>query len=93
MTIAKRCLVSGRVQGVFYRASTQLKARELGVHGYAKNLADGRVEVLALGDRQSVEALIEWLWQGSSTSHVTSVEVVELTAQDIGQIPSGFATR
>ena len=46
--IARRCFVSGRVQGVFYRASTRQKAVELGCTGYARNLSDGRVEVLAV---------------------------------------------
>ncbi|MFL6576710.1 MAG: acylphosphatase, partial [Povalibacter sp.] len=45
--VARRCFVSGRVQGVYYRASARQKAIELGVSGYASNLEDGRVEVLA----------------------------------------------
>ena len=52
--IARRCLVAGRVQGVFYRASTRARAESLGVTGYARNLADGRVEVLACGEPQAV---------------------------------------
>jgi len=63
------------VQGVYYRASAARRARELGVHGYARNLADGRVEVLAYGDDQSVSVFVKWLWTGSSASKVTSVEV------------------
>jgi len=47
--IARRCLVAGRVQGVFYRASTRARAEALGVTGHARNLPDGRVEVLACG--------------------------------------------
>jgi acylphosphatase len=62
--IARRCYVSGRVQGVFYRASTRQKATELGCSGYARNLPDGRVEVLAVGETQAVHSLLEWLWQG-----------------------------
>jgi acylphosphatase len=46
--IARRCFVAGRVQGVFYRASTRQRAQELGCRGYAHNLPDGRVEVLAV---------------------------------------------
>ena len=93
MLIAKRCLVAGRVQGVFYRASAQQKAHELSVYGYAKNLVDGRVEVLAIGEFDSVEALVKWLWQGSPTSHVTHVEVAEIAADSPGTIPTSFVTR
>jgi acylphosphatase len=75
--VCKKCLVSGRVQGVYYRASAQLRARELGVHGYARNLPDGRVEVLACGANESVSAFVEWLWIGSSASKVTAVDVDE----------------
>ena len=62
----KICWVSGRVQGVFYRGTTVSRARELGVVGYARNLADGRVEVLVQGPEAVVEAFIQWLWIGSS---------------------------
>ena len=88
--ICKKCLVGGRVQGVFYRASTAQRARELGVTGHAKNLSDGRVEVLAVGEASAVEALVEWLWQGSSASKVTSVEVADVPLGD--QRPTGFTT-
>jgi len=90
--IARRCLVAGRVQGVFYRASTRQRARELGVTGYARNLADGRVEVFACGDAAAVQALCDWLWQGSPSSHVTSVEVEVLEAGVPGTRPEGFQT-
>ena len=81
--MCKQCLVSGRVQGVFYRASAARRARELGVRGYAKNLADGRVEVLACGEPNAVQALIEWLWIGSSASQVTSVEVSDMACDPV----------
>ena len=77
----KRCLVSGRVQGVYYRATAARRARELGISGYARNLADGRVEVLACGDDDSVSAFVKWLWIGSSASKVTGVQV-SAAAQD-----------
>ena len=57
----RRCYVSGRVQGVFYRASTREQARLLGVTGYARNLHDGTVEVLACGDETAVLKLCGWL--------------------------------
>ena len=73
--VCKRCLVGGRVQGVFYRATAAERAQELGVRGYARNLTDGRVEVLACGEEPAVQTFVEWLWTGSSASRVTSVEV------------------
>lgn len=88
--IARRCIVSGRVQGVFYRKSTQARARELGVRGHARNLADGRVEVLAVGEPAAVEALVAWLWEGSSASRVTGVEVEAIDAA--AHQPPGFST-
>ncbi|HTY95168.1 MAG TPA: acylphosphatase [Steroidobacteraceae bacterium] len=67
--------MSGRVQGVYYRGTTAGRARDLGIRGYARNLPDGRVEVLVQGDAAAVEALIQWLWIGSIASRVTAVEV------------------
>jgi acylphosphatase len=89
--ICKKCLVGGRVQGVFYRGSAARRARALGVRGYARNLLDGRVEVLACGEQEAVQAFIEWLWIGSSASHVQSVEAVDI-ACDAAQLPEEFAT-
>jgi acylphosphatase len=71
--MCRRCLVSGRVQGVFFRAATQQEAQRLGITGYAINLPDGRVEVLACGTRQHVESLCDWLWQGPRHAAVTAV--------------------
>ena len=75
--ICKKCLVSGRVQGVFYRGAAAQRARELGVRGYARNLPDGRVEVLACGDEEAVQTFVSWLWIGSSAAKVSAVEVVD----------------
>ncbi|HUN72894.1 MAG TPA: acylphosphatase [Steroidobacteraceae bacterium] len=86
----KKCWVSGRVQGVYYRGATAARARELGVSGYAKNLPDGRVEVLAYAEPQVLAIFIDWLWIGSSASRVTHVEVTEIGACD--QPPVGFRT-
>jgi acylphosphatase len=91
--IARRCHVSGRVQGVFYRASTRQKAIEFGCTGYARNLADGRVEVLIVGEADVVHALIEWLWQGPPAAHVLNVEVSEVDIGELGDVPVTFATR
>jgi acylphosphatase len=90
--IARRCLVAGRVQGVFYRASTRARASTLGVTGYARNLPDGRVEVLACGDAAAVDTLCRWLWQGSPASSVTAVEIEELEPAAIDPWPEAFGT-
>jgi len=73
-----RLLVGGRVQGVFYRATTAERARELGVIGEVRNLPDGRVEVLAEGSPSAIEGLIAYCRQGPPSAHVSAVEVVEL---------------
>jgi acylphosphatase len=89
--ICRKYLVGGRVQGVYYRATVQQHARELQIRGYARNLPDGRVEVLAYGVETAVEELVPRLWAGSSASKVTTVEVahVDLAASDV---PAGFLT-
>jgi len=79
------------VQGVYYRATAARRARELGIHGYARNLPDGRVEILACGDDESVTAFVEWLWIGSSASKVTSVEVRDAAGDPPGR-SAGFHT-
>ena len=76
----KKCLVGGRVQGVFFRATAARRAQELHLQGYARNLPDGRVEVLACGEEPAVSAFVSWLWIGSSASQVTSVEVSDVSA-------------
>ncbi|HMN43463.1 MAG TPA: acylphosphatase [Povalibacter sp.] len=91
--VARRCFVSGRVQGVFYRGSTRQKAIELGLSGYARNLPDGRVEVLAVGDATAVVSLIDWLAIGPPAAHVSNVDVIELDLDAIDDVPVGFATR
>lgn len=75
-----RCRVSGRVQGVWFRASTQREARRLGISGRAVNLGDGSVEVIACGDPRAVAALQNWLWRGPDQARVTSVECESVLA-------------
>lgn len=67
--------VRGRVQGVAYRAATARRGRELGLSGYARNLADGSVEVVAEGDEASLAALVAWCRQGPALARVESVDV------------------
>jgi acylphosphatase len=82
--------VGGRVQGVFYRATAARFARELQLTGYAINLPDGRVEVLACGSEAALEELATRLWTGSSASKVTSVEVADVTFA--ADLPTDFTT-
>jgi len=67
--------VSGRVQGVYYRASTRDAARERGVDGWVKNLDDGRVEAVFEGSGDAVEGMVEWCHTGSPAANVDEVEV------------------
>ncbi|MCG8426102.1 MAG: acylphosphatase [Chromatiales bacterium] len=89
MTICVRCFVSGKVQGVFYRASARHQAEQLGLTGYARNLPDGRVEVLACGEIAAIEQLREWLAKGPADAQVTGVSCE--VADD--PVLSGFTTR
>lgn len=68
-----RCIVSGLVQGVWFRATTQRQANHLGLTGKALNLPDGRVEVVACGDADKLDVLQDWLWQGPDLAQVTDV--------------------
>ncbi|WP_455205898.1 acylphosphatase [Kaarinaea lacus] len=69
-----KCLVYGKVQGVWYRGNTLTQALELGLVGYAKNLSDGRVEVLACGDQNQLKAFKDWLWHGPKLAQVDDVK-------------------
>ncbi len=69
-----RFLISGKVQGVWFRASTRDEALRLKLRGYAGNLADGRVEVLAMGDADAIEQLSSWLQHGPPLARVDTVE-------------------
>ena len=72
-----RLFITGKVQGVFFRARTQEQAEQLGVLGWARNLPDGRVEVLAEGPSWALEDLIGWCRRGPRFAYVSRVEVVE----------------
>jgi acylphosphatase len=78
--------VSGRVQGVFYRAGTVEQARSLGLDGFVRNLPDGRVEVVLKGARTAISEMIGWLWRGPSRAVVSGVQVEVYT----GTVPHGF---
>lgn len=73
--ICRHYWVKGRVQGVFYRASAQDRAQQLGLSGWVKNLDDGRVEAVACGTEQQLVEFEQWLQQGTAMSRVDVVEV------------------
>ena len=85
MNPAARFLVSGKVQGVFFRASTRERAQQLGVNGVARNLPDGRVEVVAAGSSAALDALESWLRHGPATARVDRVERSDTDASLIGE--------
>ena len=89
--ITRRCYVSGRVQGVNYRASARRQAVAGGIAGYARNLPDGRVEILACGASGAVDRFVEWLWVGPAAARVTAVVIEELEADSL-QCPADFST-
>ena len=70
--------VYGQVQGVFFRRSAKLEAEKLGIVGWARNLDDGSVEVMAEGDRENVDEFIKWCKSGPPFAKVEKVEVEEL---------------
>lgn len=77
-----KILVTGRVQGVYFRAFTQNKAKQLSVLGTVQNLQDGRVEIIAHADGQTMEKFILWCHKGPITARVDHVEIIELESND-----------
>jgi acylphosphatase len=67
--------ISGRVQGVFFRAYTQQAAHDLGLHGWVRNTRDRRVEAIIEGEREQVEKMIRWCHRGSPYASVTGVDM------------------
>jgi acylphosphatase len=88
VTTRKRILVSGQVQGVFFRDTARREAERLGISGSARNLDDGRVEIVAEGEDDAVGQLITWARSGPSHADVTDVEV----RNEKPQGTSGFST-
>lgn len=79
-----RFLVAGRVQGVFFRAATREQALRLGLRGHASNLADGRVEVVVVGDNAAIEILADWLQRGPPMARVAAVVRTQAKEADAG---------
>lgn len=82
---AVKIIVSGKVQGVYYRQSTKVKAMELHIKGTVRNLENGNVEIFAEGDEANIQQLILWCHQGPEAANVSKVEV-----KDAGQ--NGFTS-
>jgi acylphosphatase len=85
-----RALVSGRVQGVCFRAYTRDRALGLGLVGFVRNLIDGRVEIEAQGPLEDVDALIEWASIGPSYARVSDVSTEEI---ELREDEAGFRVR
>ncbi len=83
-------VVHGKVQGVWYRASTQKVARSLGLKGWVRNLPSGEVEILAQGEEDRLKQLIEWCHEGPPAAEVTKVEV---EWEEVGRPFSDFEVR
>ena len=75
MKKAVRVYIFGTVQGVFFRDNTRKRAIELGLNGYAKNLLDGNVEVVAEGDENKIKELIEFIRKGPGIAKVTDIKM------------------
>lgn len=88
MVASRRFLVSGKVQGVWFRESTRRQAVRLGIDGHAINLSDGRVEVIATGDAEAMAELERWLAEGPPLAVVDQVEVESY----VESIEPGFTT-
>jgi len=88
MPSARQFTIKGRVQGVFFRDSTRRVAQSLGLTGFAINLSDGNVEVLACGEADAINALAAWLQDGPRMAEVSEVNAVEAEWREL----QGFST-
>ena len=79
--LTRRYWVTGRVQGVFFRASTRIEAQRLGLRGWVRNLPDGRVEALVSGEPEALAALEHWLAIGPPAARVKEVQARDETLQ------------
>lgn len=88
--VVHRYLVSGKVQGVWFRASTREQALALGLRGYARNLPDGRVEVVVAGGHDTVAQLAAWLQAGPPLARVETIERKEEPAGSANALEDDF---
>lgn len=83
MSFCEKCIVTGLVQGVFFRASTKEQAEKFGVTGYVKNIPEGHVEVLICGSPEAVGHMKAWLWDGPTHAHVSNVKCELFEDQEV----------
>lgn len=83
MNVSYIAHVSGKVQGVYFRASSQQKAIDYGLSGYARNLADGDVEVLLCGEQNSVDKMLDWLKHGPPQADVADMQQKQVQWQEL----------
>ena len=82
MKIQAHVLISGRVQGVWFRASTKQKAEQLGIKGWVRNTSDGCVEAVFEGQEELVREIVEWCYHGPPMAKVSNVEVKTQESKD-----------
>lgn len=78
----KRIIVTGKVQGVFFRQSTKEQAEKLGLGGWVRNNTDGSVEIAAFGEAAAVSRLVEWSREGSPGAEVENLEIEPLVYEE-----------
>lgn len=90
MEMTRRYLVSGTVQGVNFRSATCNEAEPVGLRGWARNLPDGRVEVVARGNAEALHHLESWLRKGPQGARVAGLQIMPTQAE---HLPDGFEIR
>jgi len=90
MTVAKHLFIDGRVQGVYYRATTQKQAQEMGLKGWVRNLPDGRVEAWLQGEPEVVSRMVIWCYDGPPWARVDSIDTEDVAPDEA---LSGFRVR
>jgi acylphosphatase len=89
MKVCFQVHVSGTVQGVFFRASAQQQAIDLGISGYARNLADGDVELMICGESEQVNKMLEWLKQGPKGAEVEHIQSKQVDLKEYNHFSIG----
>ena len=82
MNVCYKVLISGIVQGVYFRSSAQQQAIDYSLSGYARNLADGNVEVLLCGEQGNIDNMLDWLTHGPEQAEVKSIDYEKVALQE-----------